>query len=161
MKSKLFGKQTRCLYCHSKAVIHLFPFIIIFREREIIRGVIMLMNSRGLIHEDSLLKMKIIPQSMHSKFGTLMKAFRHGSAPGAVEWTALGIWLQINWNQGLDQLVSSLKPNNTRTHQTVRESYVTDKLDLEETADDQWDKEHIDEIQGTLLCIKKTRIILT
>jgi hypothetical protein len=112
----------------------------------------MVMNSRGLIHEDSLLKMKIIPQSMHSKLGTLMKAFRHGAKPCAVEWTALGIWLQINCNHGMDQLVSSLKPNNTRTHQTVRESCVSDKL-LEETADDQWDKEHIDEIQGTLLYI--------
>lgn len=118
----------------------------------------MVINSRGLIHEDSLLKMKIIPQSMHSKFGNLMQAFRHGSVSCAVEWTALGIWLQINWNYGLQQLVSSLKQNDTttKTQQAVKDSYVTDKV-VEETADDEWDKEHIDEIQGT----RTTHTILT
>ncbi len=84
---------------------------------------------------------------MHNKFGALMKSLRYG---GDVQWTAMGLWLQIYWNDGLGQMVSSLERNDvTNNRNTVRVSkLVTDTL-REETADDEWDKEHIDEIQGT------------
>jgi hypothetical protein len=105
------------------------------------------MNSRGLIHQDSLLEMRIIPEMVHSKFGILMTSFRYGRGYNNVEWTALGIWLQLNWSDGLEQLVNSLKQTDTNARQIVSDSCVTDKL-VEETGDDEWDKEHIDEIQG-------------
>jgi hypothetical protein len=102
----------------------------------------MVINSRGLIHEDSLLDMKIIPKSMHRKFSALKNSFTH------VEWKVLGFWLRIYWNDELGQLVSYNKRNvTTKTQQTVRCSNVTDTLG-KETIDDEWDKEHIDEIQG-------------
>jgi hypothetical protein len=74
----------------------------------------------------------------------------------------MGLWLQIYWNDGLGQMVSSLERNDvTKKHNTVRSSNVTDTL-VEETADDEWDKEHIDEIQGTDYKLKKkTRTVLT
>lgn len=84
---------------------------------------------------------------MHNKFVVLLKSLRYG---GDIQWTAMGLWLQIYWNDGLGQMVSSLEPNDvTNNHNTVGCSkLVTDTL-REETADDEWDKEHIDEIQGT------------
>ena len=104
------------------------------------------MSSSGLIHEDSLLNMRIIPQSMHNKFEILMKLFRYG----ADEWTALGIWLQIYWNDALEQEVIYLERNRTsKIHQTVRCSNVTTDTLVEEKADDEWDKDHIEEMQGT------------
>jgi hypothetical protein len=97
--------------------------------------------------------MKIIPQSMHNKFGVLMKSLRNGRD---VQWTAMGLWLQIYWNDGLGQMFNSLERNDVTNnkHNTVRSSNVTDTL-VEETADDEWDKEHIDEIQGTDYKLKK------
>lgn len=79
-----------------------------------------------------------------------MKSLRNSSD---VQWTAMGLWLQIYWNDGLGQMVSSLERNDvTNKHNTVRSSNVTDTL-VEETADDEWDKDHIDEIQGRLQII--------
>ncbi len=90
-----------------------------------------------------------------------MKSLRYG---GDVQWTAMGLWLQIYWNDGLGQMVSLLERNDVTNnkHNTVRSSNVSDTLLVEETADDEWDKEHIDEIQGTDYKFKKkTRTVLT
>lgn len=101
-------------------------------------------NSSGLIHEDSLLDMKIIPQSFYNKLEILLKHFRYGAA----EWKALGIWLQIYWNDELEYQVISLERNRTaKIHQTGRFPNVTDTL-VEERAEDEWDKDHIEEMQG-------------
>ena len=106
-----------------------------------------IIDSRVLIHEDSLLEMEIIPQSVHSIFGTLLKSFKYSPT----HWTALGFWLGLYWNDGLEQLVNSMTRNDAiKIHQTVkgnRNLSATGKL-VEKTADDEWDKEHIDEIQG-------------
>jgi hypothetical protein len=98
---------------------------------------------RGLIHEDSLLEMQIIPQSVHSNFVTLMNSIKYGPA----NWTALGFWLRIHLNDGLEQLSNSMKRNGATKRK--RDPSLTDEL-VEEKADDDslWDKEHIDEIQG-------------
>ena len=54
-----------------------------------------IIDSRVIIHEDSLLQMKIIPQSVHSNFGTLLNSFKCPT-----HWTALGFWLGLYWNDG-------------------------------------------------------------
>ena len=98
---------------------------------------------RGLIHEDSLLEMQIIPQSVHSNFVTLMNSIKYGPA----HWTALGFWLRIHLNDGLEQLSNSMKRNGATKRK--RDPSLTDELVGEKADDDSlWDKEHIDEIQG-------------
>lgn len=85
---------------------------------------------RGLIHEDSLLEMQIIPQSVHSNFVTLMNSIEYGPA----HWTALGFWLRIHLNDGLEQLSNSMNKRNGATKRK-RDPSLTDEL-VEEKADD-------------------------
>ena len=102
-----------------------------------------IIDSRVLIHEDSLLEMEIIPQSVHSIFGTLLKSFKYSPT----HWTALGFWLRIHLNDGLEQLSNSMKRNGATKRK--RDPSLTDELVGEKADDDSlWDKEHIDEIQG-------------
>lgn len=103
----------------------------------------MIMHSRGLIHENSLLEMNIISKSLHSALKTPMNSMRYG----ARNWTTLGCWLGIYRNEELQQLLDFFNKNSfAKPHTTkqVPEVLSVEKVDVE---DDHWDKELIDEIQ--------------
>ncbi|XP_057379532.1 NFX1-type zinc finger-containing protein 1-like [Daphnia carinata] len=114
------------------------------KERDVLRGVMMVMHSRGLIHEDSLLYMKIIPKSLHSAF----EALKHSMVrSGNRDWTALGCWLGIYRNEDLQQLFNCFSKNSSEKHHATKNLPVVSPTEENETADDQWDKALIEEIQ--------------
>ncbi|KAI9558322.1 hypothetical protein GHT06_015075 [Daphnia sinensis] len=112
-------------------------------ERDVIRGVMIVMHSRGLIHEDSLFKMKIIPKSLHSAFDALKNLIRYDNR----NCTALGCWLGIYRNEDLQQLVNYFSNNSFKKHHTTKNLPVVSPTEENDTADDQWDKELIEEMQ--------------
>lgn len=104
------------------------------------------MRSRGLIHEDSFLRMKIIPKSLYSAFNALKHSIRYGNQ----NWTALGFWLGIYRNEDLQQLVNCFSKNSFTKHHATKNLPVASPTEENGTADDQWDKEIIEEIQSKL-----------
>ncbi len=104
------------------------------------------MESRGLIHEDSLLEMNIIPQLFYQKFRDLKKWMVNWPS----EWTPLQFWLQTHNNEELERVASFFSRKGfAKKHVDPVSQHKTELPEMEtETADDQWDKEHIDEIEG-------------
>ena len=66
------------------------------------------------------------------------------------DWTALCFWLQIYSNEELEQVVAFFNGNGyfAKRQQLVTTPQQRTGKDEMVTADDDWDKEHIDEIQG-------------
>lgn len=118
------------------------------------------MNSRGIIHESSLLRMNIIPLSIHNKFEGLLKSVGIHSG----NFTTLGFWLQIYWNEPMKQVVDHFKGSKKQQaaryfHPTdnseveIENVHQTNKVEIEtETPvnDEEWDEELINDIQGIL-----------
>ena len=101
-----------------------------------------------MIHEESLLKMNIIPELVHRQFGDLKKhknlQFQFRNYPN--DWTAIGFWLQIHNNEELNRVVGIFNKGKGIAKRLATAQQKTEKE--VEIVDDEWDKEHIDEIEG-------------
>lgn len=87
---------------------------------------------------------------VRQKFATLLKSV--GNCPS--EWTVLGFWLGIYWSQQLDQVVKYFNRNGSAKKQTAVDVQQTKKPEAEtEIAEDEWDEEHVAEIQGNIHCV--------
>lgn len=115
------------------------------------------MNSRGIIHENSLLRMNVIPLSIHKKFEGLLKFVGN--------MTPMGVWLSIYWNGPMEQVVDYFNRNGSKNQQAARYFHPiktevemekvgpTNKVEVETVKpvnDEEWDEEIINEIQGIL-----------
>ena len=114
-------------------------------------------GSYDVMHEDSLNQMKILPDFIHKKLYSwliqLPSRFHSMSA--------LQVWLGINSIPDLKWVVNEFKswPNRakmiqvaaTGTIPAVANPTLGNDGDVKPSADDQWDKEDIDAIEGQIL----------
>ncbi len=66
------------------------------------------------------------------------------------DWTAIGFWLQVYSNQSLEQVAHYFNTNGTAKQQAKVNSIQIAESNTNEIAEEEWDKEDIDEIQGIL-----------
>ena len=105
------------------------------------------MESQGLIHEESLLNMSIIPELVHQQFCEFKKWMLMRNYPA--DWTAIGFWLQIHSNEELNRVFSIFNGKGFAKKQATAQRKTEQKTEKEvEIVDDEWDKEHIDEMEG-------------
>lgn len=106
------------------------------------------------MHEDSLKEMRILPNAMHKKFCSLLKQWRNRFNSSS----ALRVWLGIESNQDLEHVLDEFQSKHSRKKmQKVAAGMIPIPLVKEGeiqqvAADDQWDKEDIDAIEGVSLC---------
>lgn len=117
------------------------------------------MNSSGIINENSLLRMKVIPQMVCNKIAGLLKTIgNHG------DWTSLGYWLGIYWIEGMQQVVDYFNRNGYKRQKMNREFQPTGKrevkvdmrnfhptVEMETPDNEEWDEKLINEIQGIFI----------
>lgn len=107
------------------------------------------LNSLDVIHEDSLNFMKIIPSAIHNWF----RATRNN-----LPWpfSALRFWLLIDSNAELERVLNEFKSRSktmTKKEKAVIGNLPVTSEGMKQTADDQWEKEDIEAIQGTATVI--------
>ena len=105
------------------------------------------LNSFDIVHEDSLLDMKILPSAVHNKFRSLSKNLPKHLVP-----SALRFWLLIDSNVDLERVLNEFK---SRSHRVMKGkaaivNYSAAAERVKQTTDDQWEKEDIDYIQGKI-----------
>ena len=109
------------------------------------------------MHEDSLNEMRILPNAMHKKFCSLLNQLRKRSNSSS----ALRAWLGIDSNQVLEHVLGEFQSKHNRSKMqkvaagiisiplTAAAAPVEDEMQ-QVAADDQWDKEDIDAIEGII-----------
>ena len=105
------------------------------------------------MHEDSLNEMRILPNAMHKKFCSLLNQLRKRSNSSS--------WLGIDSNQVLEHVLGEFQSKHNRSKMqkvaagiipiplTAAAAPVEDEMQ-QVAADDQWDKEDIDAIEGVI-----------
>lgn len=109
------------------------------------------------MHEDSLNEMRILPNAMHKKFCSLLNQLRKRFNSSS----ALSAWLGIDSNQVLQHILGEFQSKNNRAKmQKVAAGIIPIRLTAaapvedemqQVAADDQWDKEDIDAIEGIII----------
>jgi hypothetical protein len=107
------------------------------------RRVQKIVESYGIIHEDTLFSLGLLSQNVYSKF----LAMRKSSKPAV-----LPHWLGLESIQTLRDIALTLKKNLPKTQKPPSKDeakfYSNEDESLKE---EEWDKEDVDEIQGNLI----------
>ena len=111
-------------------------------------------KASGIVHEDSLFHLKIMPEMMHNKFCDLKKKFGRFTMNGSI----IPFWLGVVNEHYLKRLpaktsaaLNLFKQLKETREQPVTTTNATNAESLAEDGDDQWDKEDIDAILGSSL----------
>ncbi|KAI9551691.1 hypothetical protein GHT06_022027 [Daphnia sinensis] len=101
-----------------------------------------MIESYGIVNSDTLVTLKILPQSVYSKLCVLKMAFdRSDRLP------ALPYWLGIDSIQTLKDIVWALR--NSKPQQPSTKAAAEPVLDEDEPGnEEEWDKEDVEEIEG-------------
>jgi hypothetical protein len=105
------------------------------------------LKSFDVIHEGSLRVMGVLPLPIHDKFRALLK-----NLPRGYPSSALCFWLLIHSNVDMERVLVEFKSRNL-TNPSKKPKVViglgpVSTEGVKQTADDQWDKEDIEAIEG-------------
>ena len=113
-----------------------------------------MVETSGIVHEDTLLEFKIITKEMHAKLRALMANRREESfLPSSMTGdSVLPNWLGLESMQLLEGLIKKLE----KKQPVVQKQVTQPPPDINEKnlpEEDVWDKEDVDDIQGNLFKI--------
>ena len=105
----------------------------------------------GIVHEDTLFDLKVIPRTMHDRFCNLRKHSRKfETANGSIIPYWLGYRNEED-DQELPHILKVIQSEQQKAQVVANTNKATDKKEVPlEEDDDQWDKEDIDQILGKL-----------
>ena len=108
-------------------------------------------EANGIVHEDTLFDLKVIPRTMHDRFCNLRKHSRKfETANGSIIPYWLGYRNEED-DQELPHILKVIQSEQRKAQVVANTNKATDKKEVPlEEDDDQWDKEDIDQILGKL-----------
>ena len=126
------------------------------------KGVLRCIEAFGIVHESSLFTSKVIPKIMHDKLKQCGATFRQLKTPSG---SIIPYWLgfrDINDEQELPRILEEIKKAQQLTGKTPNADRTTTKEDEPlQDDDDQWDKEDIDQILGSVESSSEIEKMLT
>lgn len=114
-----------------------------------------MVETHGIVHEDTLLEFKIISKETHTKLRVLKALINQNSSflpPSMTGNSVLPHWLGLESVQLLEGLLKKLEKKQAVVQKQVTQP-PPDIVEDNVPEEDVWDKEDVDDIQGILKTI--------
>jgi len=132
--------------CRGSATIR-----VLHRELNAHREIMTAVKSKGLVHEETMKKMKILDDSTMTKLKNWKTEWNRQNPAGMISASVLPHWLGVNSPDQVAQLIAIFSEQMARRKPTEELVPVEADEDGELNEADQWEKEDIDEIEAQRL----------